>query len=122
MDFQFTEETVARAKFKNKGMTLNKDGTYVFLGWQDGVYEDYWSGPDKDIIGSIFAPVKHNYLYGWKMTPVIKSIQRQMNESKPLQKVVYETWAKMDKLVGGHDTLPQVIKHLALGEGTSILL
>ena len=123
MDLEYLYEVIAKAKFKNKGIRTDPStGEVVYEGWHEGVYEDYWSGPDKDTIGSSFAPINHNYLYGWKMTPVIENILRQLNENVPLQKLVHETFAKMDTLVGGHNTLVQYLKYVTEHGGAPYLL
>ena len=122
MDIDMLYEVIAKAKFKNLGITTDSAGSVVYNGWEEGVYEDFWSGPEKDVIGMSFAPVSHNYLYGWAQTPVVEKILRQLNENVALQSLVYETFAKMDALVGGHSTIIEYLKYMTDHGGPPYLL
>ena len=75
-------------------------------GWTEEVM-DIWSGPNKDMLGSYWAPfTDHNYQYGFAQDLSIRSMYAALYGPKPdalsleLQAKIF---AEMDAKVGGHD-------------------
>lgn len=110
MDLPILYDVVQQAKYKNMGVTFHPvTNEPYYEGWQSGEYEDYWSGPKMDFMGSKFAPFNHNYLYGWSVIDMIEGAYRAINEHKPSQLKVAELLKDMDKKVGGHDSTGQYV-------------
>ena len=123
MDLDYLSEVIQAAKFKNLGTTLHPvTNEPYYEGWLDDIYDEYWSGPNKDFLGSQFAPFRHNYLYGWTVTEMITAAFRAMNEDEASQKMIYELFDDMDKKVGGHEVTPQYLRYVQEFGGHHLLL
>ena len=124
MDFDDLKQAVTAARFKNLGKEYDAStGRTLYKGWQDGVYEDYWSGPEKDFLGTKLAPVAHNYLYG-QLFPLtfFEDQYRRLSEDKEYQKRIYEIFEDMDKKVKGHDDVQQFLEFIVHHGGDPGLL
>ena len=123
MDFPYLNDVVEKMKFKNKGITRDSvTGKIGFPGWVEGVYDEYWSGPNMDFLGSNFAPFHHNYLYGWSIVDIVETNFRAMNEDKAARKIMMEAFADMDQKVGGSSTTPQFLTYVQDHGGHHLLL
>ena len=123
MDFPYLNDVVEKMKFKNRGISRDSvTGKIEYPGWIEGVYDEYWSGPNMDFLGSNFAPFHHNYLYGWSIVDIVETNFRAMNEDKAARKIMVEAFADMDQKVGGSSSTPQFLTYVQDHGGHHLLL
>ena len=92
------EYMLVRAKFKQLKVYDPVNTTFYGQGWGHDVMP-FWKGPDEDFIGETFAPIKHNYLYGFKQRPVIEDLYKKLVDSPGAPKLMQEAIDEVRKVM-----------------------
>ena len=124
LDRRTLDYILSQAKFEQFKRYNPKTKNFEGQGWGNKVM-DIFSGPNNDVIGQIWRPIKHNYLYGFTQTKIVLDMYVRLKENPGSKELEQSLLTDIREVTGARGEL-KVIDYVSYvvhyGKNTTALI